>query len=55
MIAKQSISASITQDRTQKTAEEQWADFSPITTGDDYLESIRNRGTLLYLFGEKVK
>jgi len=42
------------QDRAEITPAQQWEDFSPIKTGEDYLKSIRNRGTTLYLFGEKV-
>ena len=54
MISEQLTSKSVFQDRTEKSVAQQWADFSPIQTGDDYLESIRDRGTLLYLFGETV-
>ena len=53
MISEQLTSKSVFQDRTEKSVAQQWADFSPIQTGDDYLESIRDRGTLLYLFGER--
>lgn len=37
-----------------KTAEQQWAAFTPIKTGDDYLNSLRNRDTTVYMFGELV-
>ncbi len=54
MISKTLISEPTLEDRTEKTVDQQWADFSPIVTGEDYLQSIRNRGTLLYLFGEAI-
>jgi 4-hydroxybutyryl-CoA dehydratase/vinylacetyl-CoA-Delta-isomerase len=37
-----------------ETAAEQWARFSPIVTGDDYVESLRNRGVAVHLFGELI-
>jgi 4-hydroxybutyryl-CoA dehydratase/vinylacetyl-CoA-Delta-isomerase len=37
-----------------ESAAERWAQFSPIRTGDDYVESLRNRGLTVYLFGELV-
>ena len=49
MTAEQLNAQLIFQDRTEKTATQQWADFSPIKTGEDYLESIRERETLLLL------
>ncbi len=39
---------------TPETAEEQWARFRPIVTGDDYLDSLRGRDVEVYLFGERV-
>jgi 4-hydroxybutyryl-CoA dehydratase/vinylacetyl-CoA-Delta-isomerase len=36
------------------TAEGRWAQFSPIRTGDEYVESLRGRGLKVYLFGELV-
>ncbi len=38
----------------EESAEQRWSRFSPIRTGDDYVESLRGRGTTLYLFGEQV-
>lgn len=38
----------------EETAAERWARFSPIVTGDDYLDSLRGRPIDLYLFGELV-
>jgi 4-hydroxybutyryl-CoA dehydratase / vinylacetyl-CoA-Delta-isomerase len=43
-----------TPDRTHDSVNQQWARFSPIKNGDDYLKSIRNRNTCLYLMGEKI-
>lgn len=42
MEPEQLTSNSVFLDRTEKTVAQQWADFSPIKTGDDYLESIRD-------------
>tara|TARA_A100001391_G_scaffold167562_2_gene127952 strand:- start:1639 stop:3138 length:1500 start_codon:yes stop_codon:yes gene_type:complete len=36
------------------TAKEQWARFTPILTGDDYVESLRSRDVTVYLFGEQI-
>ena len=55
MITEQVLSNTTYEDRKEVTPQEQWEQFSPIKNGDDYLQSIRNRGTLLYLFGEKVE
>lgn len=41
--------------RREETADERWSRFSPIATGDDYLDSLRNRSIDLYLFGELVE
>lgn len=38
----------------EETASERWSRFSPIVTGDDYVNSLRNRGVTVYLFGEKI-
>lgn len=38
----------------EQTAAEQWSRFSPIVTGDDYVESLRNRAVEVYLFGERI-
>lgn len=38
----------------EEAAEERWARFSPIRTGDDYVESLRGRDVLVYLFGERI-
>ena len=42
-------------DRRQESAAERWARFPTITNGDEYLASLRNRGTDLYLFGERIE
>ena len=54
MTTEQLNASQVFQDRTEKTVAQQWANFSPIKTGADYLKSIRDRNTLLYLFGEKI-
>lgn len=38
----------------EETAQARWARFSPIVTGDDYLQSLRGRRIDVYLFGERV-
>ncbi|PLW80994.1 4-hydroxybutyryl-CoA dehydratase [Kineobactrum sediminis] len=38
----------------EETAAERWARFSPIRTGDDYVNSLRDRGVTVYLMGEKI-
>ncbi|WP_244884491.1 4-hydroxyphenylacetate 3-hydroxylase family protein [Sphingobium cupriresistens] len=40
--------------RREESAAERWARFAPITTGDEYVASLRNRGVTVYLFGELV-
>ncbi|MED5388847.1 MAG: 4-hydroxyphenylacetate 3-hydroxylase N-terminal domain-containing protein [Pseudomonadota bacterium] len=40
--------------RREESAEQRWARFPVLKTGDDYLASLRNRGTRLFLFGELV-
>lgn len=42
-------------ERTQETVEERWARMPYIKNGEDYLASLRNRGTKLFLFGEKIE
>lgn len=54
MMSEPTVSQSTFQDRTEKTVDQQWSDFAPIVTGDDYVKSIRERGTTLFLFGENV-
>ncbi len=44
----------ITQISREESAAERWARFKPIVTGDDYVDSLRNRGLTVYLFGEKI-
>jgi 4-hydroxybutyryl-CoA dehydratase/vinylacetyl-CoA-Delta-isomerase len=39
----------------EETAAERWARFSPIVTGNDYLDSLRGRDIALYLFGALVE
>lgn len=41
-------------ERKPETAEERWARMPFIKNGEDYLESLRGRGTKMFLFGEKV-
>lgn len=41
--------------RAEETAEERWARMPTITTGEDYLASVRDRGTTMYMFGERVE
>lgn len=41
--------------RAQPTAEERWAQFTPIVTGDDYVNSLRGRNLDVYLFGERLE
>lgn len=38
----------------EESAAARWARFKPIRTGDDYVESLRNRGVEVWLFGERV-
>ena len=40
--------------RREESAAERWARFAPIATGEDYVESLRNRGVTVYLFGERI-
>lgn len=40
--------------RAQPSAEERWAEFTPIVTGEDYVNSLRGRNLDVYLFGEKI-
>lgn len=39
----------------EETSNERWSRFNPIVTGDDYVESLRNRGLEVYLFGELIE
>ena len=39
----------------EESADRRWARFSPIVTGEDYIASLRGRGTTLYLFGEQIE
>ncbi len=36
------------------TAAQQWAAFKPIVTPEDYVASLRNRATTVYMFGELI-
>jgi 4-hydroxybutyryl-CoA dehydratase/vinylacetyl-CoA-Delta-isomerase len=38
----------------EETAAARWERFRPIVTGEDYLQSLRDRDIDLYLFGERV-
>ena len=40
--------------RREESAEQRWNRFSVLKTGEDYLASLRNRGTRLFLFGELI-
>ena len=40
--------------RREESAEQRWNRFPVLKTGDDYLASLRNRGTRLFLFGELI-
>jgi len=40
--------------RQQPTIDEQWSTFTPITTGQEYIASLRGRNLKVYLFGEQV-
>jgi 4-hydroxybutyryl-CoA dehydratase / vinylacetyl-CoA-Delta-isomerase len=40
--------------RRHESAEERWERLPTIVTGEDYLRSIRDRGTTLYLLGERI-
>ncbi|MCB1837004.1 MAG: 4-hydroxybutyryl-CoA dehydratase, partial [Alcanivoracaceae bacterium] len=40
-------------DRTLESAAERWARFTPIHTGEDYLNSLRDRPLRLFLFGKE--
>lgn len=42
------------QERPEVSADEQWQSFSPITSGDDYIESLRGRSVNVHLMGEKI-
>ncbi len=38
----------------EETVGERWSRFEPITNGDDYVLSLRDRDLIVYLFGERV-
>jgi 4-hydroxybutyryl-CoA dehydratase/vinylacetyl-CoA-Delta-isomerase len=38
----------------EESAAERWARFRPIRTGDEYVESLRSRDVVVYLFGERI-
>lgn len=42
-------------DTREETAAERWDRFSPIVTGEDYINSLRDRQIDLYMFGELVE
>jgi 4-hydroxybutyryl-CoA dehydratase/vinylacetyl-CoA-Delta-isomerase len=39
----------------EETAEARWSRFSPIVTGDEYIDSLRGRNLEVYLFGELIE
>ncbi|CAB4943706.1 unannotated protein [freshwater metagenome] len=41
--------------RLLETAQERWDRLPVITTGEEYVASLRDRGTTLFLFGERVE
>ena len=41
--------------RREETADERWERMPVIVTGEDYLASVRDRGTTMYMFGEKIE
>lgn len=38
----------------EETAEQRWARFKPISSGEDYVNSLRGRDVTVFLFGEKI-
>ncbi|HKJ56681.1 MAG TPA: 4-hydroxyphenylacetate 3-hydroxylase N-terminal domain-containing protein [Nitriliruptoraceae bacterium] len=42
-------------DRTPTSADDLWAAMPTVTSGGDYVDSLRNRGTRLFLMGELVE
>jgi 4-hydroxybutyryl-CoA dehydratase/vinylacetyl-CoA-Delta-isomerase len=38
----------------EESAERRWSRFKPIHSGAEYIESLRGRGTTVYLFGELI-
>jgi 4-hydroxybutyryl-CoA dehydratase/vinylacetyl-CoA-Delta-isomerase len=48
------MNATVALSPAPETAATQWAQFTPIATGDDYVASLRNREVSVYLFGELV-
>ena len=40
--------------RKEESAAERWSRFSPINTGEEYLNSLRGRDLEVYLFGERI-
>ncbi len=42
------------QQRTPESARARWDRIPTMVTGEDYLQSVRNRGTSLFLFGERI-
>lgn len=46
--------STVTRHPREESAESRWARFSPIVTGEDYIESLRNRDVAVYLFGERI-
>ena len=39
----------------EESAADRWSRFRPIRTGEDYIESLRNRGVEVWLFGERIE
>ncbi|MEM1112682.1 MAG: 4-hydroxyphenylacetate 3-hydroxylase N-terminal domain-containing protein [Pseudomonadota bacterium] len=39
----------------EESAAQRWSRFSPISNGEEYIESLRGRGLRVHLFGERVE
>lgn len=38
----------------EETGQQRWDRFTPINTGEEYIESLRGRGLTVYLMGEQI-
>lgn len=41
--------------RSQYSADDVWSQYTPIVTGEDYVNSLRGRNLTVYLFGEEIQ
>jgi 4-hydroxybutyryl-CoA dehydratase/vinylacetyl-CoA-Delta-isomerase len=48
------MTAAAIADRYEESAAERWARFTPIYTGHDYVESLKGRNVVVYMFGERI-